>query len=203
MRDQWYGDGRDLVKWAALVHLADSLGIRRILQVAFYRPSDPPGTLSTGSGPASIPKAVLDHFRNLDRIQGLAKDAELEIEVLKDPWPDPELGRAGYIRSVVRRIAAPARRPMIVFLDPDTGIAPRRAGPEHVTQEEIRSIYEGLAAGDVLVFYQHARRRRDWLQTTRRLFAKAVGCRVQDVDTITCPEMVRDVAFLVITKRQA
>ena len=39
MRDQWYGDKRDMVKWAALLHLAQRERLSAILQVALYRPN--------------------------------------------------------------------------------------------------------------------------------------------------------------------
>ena len=40
MRDIWYADNRDLIKWGALFHLARVFEAVRILQVAYYRASE-------------------------------------------------------------------------------------------------------------------------------------------------------------------
>jgi hypothetical protein len=36
MKDEWYGDKRDLVKWGVLLHLAATFKATRILQVPYY-----------------------------------------------------------------------------------------------------------------------------------------------------------------------
>jgi hypothetical protein len=40
MKDQWYADNRDLVKWGVLLELCRQFHAIRILQVLCYRPSD-------------------------------------------------------------------------------------------------------------------------------------------------------------------
>jgi len=42
MKDTWYGDRRDLVKWGTLVHLARSEQIMTVIQVAFLRKGERP-----------------------------------------------------------------------------------------------------------------------------------------------------------------
>ena len=41
MRDWWYGDKRDIVKWGAILVLARKQSINTVLQVALYRPDSP------------------------------------------------------------------------------------------------------------------------------------------------------------------
>jgi len=207
VRDQWYADNRDLVKWAALVHLAESYGIRRIIQVAYYRPNNSDLTLKTTAGQVSFPGPVLEHFRNLDQIKGLAAATGLRIDVYKEPFEcDEALATREavgdhYTRQLVAELSESDRDALIAFLDPDTGIAPTRAGLEHVTPEEIRAIYDGLRAGDALVLYQHARRKGGWLEATRQAFARAVGAPEEDVETVTCPDLAADVAFYAIQRQ--
>ena len=43
----------------------------------------------------------------------------------------------------------------IIFLDPDTGLELERASLKHVLESELGEIWEQMAPGDVLVFYQH------------------------------------------------
>jgi len=39
MRDKWYADKRDLVKWGGIMHLLndESRGIKKVFQIAYYR----------------------------------------------------------------------------------------------------------------------------------------------------------------------
>ncbi len=209
MRDQWYGDKRDVVKWATLVHLAQSLGIRHILQVAYLRPSKLPATLKTRDGSARIPVAVLDHFRSINAIAHLAHETDLCIDVMDDPFETSaecprraDVGRE-YTERVVRKLRSCDGWPVIVFLDPDTGIAVSKAAFEHVAADETRAIYDALKPGDVLVLYQHAHRKPDWRVRTRRAFAAAIGLPERHIATFTCPELTNDVAFFVAEKAGA
>ena len=42
MRDRWYGDKRDLVKWGVLLNLATDHGAGKILQITYFRPGEWP-----------------------------------------------------------------------------------------------------------------------------------------------------------------
>ncbi len=206
VRDQWYGDNRDVVKWATLVHLARTHHIDRVVQVAFYRPSEIALRLKIDSGEVPVPKEVIDHFRNIEQIQALARATGLHINVFKEPFQpdegslDTRIFRVHYIERVVTALSNFSDARLITFLDPDTGIAPRRAGGEHVEPREIRTIYDALKANDMLVFYQHAPRKQHWLENARRAFAEAVRVDEHEVNTVTCLEAARDVAFFAVYK---
>ena len=209
MRDQWYGDKRDVVKWAVLVHLAQTHNLKRILQVAFDRPRAGVPPLTAGRRQVPIPQAVIDHFRNLERISGLGAATGLNLEVLRMPFPATESGckanvaREKYVNQVAARLRVRRRASLIAFLDPDTGLAPQQPDTKHVTADEVRQIYAALQAGDLLVLYQHARRTTGWLTDTRRGFADAVGRREEAIETLRCPELAHDVAFFAVRKGAA
>ena len=50
MRDQWYGDNRDLLKWSTLLHVALRERLSAILQLALHRPNAEWPTLSLLAG---------------------------------------------------------------------------------------------------------------------------------------------------------
>jgi hypothetical protein len=206
MRDQWYGDKRDVVKWAVLLQLAKTHRLKKILQVAFYRPSDRVPPLTAGWRQVPIPQAVIDHFRNLERICGLGEATGLEIEVYGEPFPAAEPARnvvdarEQYVNQVAARLRVRRRASLIAFLDPDTGMAPQQPDAKHVTADEVRRIYAALQTGDLLVLYQHARRTTDWLIDTRRAFSDAVRRSEKSVKTLRCPEIAHDVAFFAVRK---
>ena len=195
MRDHWYGDNRDLVKWGALVHLARREAVGLILHVAMYRPGPAALPLTTARGKVDPPAEVFRHFRDLDDIQRLAGVTGLAIEVLKAPFTD----RVAYFERVRARVRAPRGGPILVLLDPDVGLVPEMPGPEHVTSAEVAAVFEALRAGDVLVCYQHARKQKDWRGRARRAFANAPGMPSFEVEVLAS-ELARDVLLLAVTK---
>ena len=195
MRDQWYGDNRDLVKWSALVHLARREAVPAILHVAMYRPAPAPAPLVTAHGKVDPPAEVFRHFRDLDDIQRLAVVTGLEIDVVKEPFTD----RAAYFRRVCQRVTAPRGGPMLVLLDPDIGLAAETPGPEHVASAEVAAVFAALRQGDLLVCYQHARRQKDWRGRARRAFANAPGVPSFEVELLQS-EVARDVLLLAVKK---
>ena len=196
MRDQWYGDNRDLVKWSALVYLARREAVSAILHVAMYRPGSAPAPLATAHGKVDPPAEVFRHFRDLDDIQRLGVATGLAIEVVKEPFTD----RIAYFGRVCERVRAPRGGSLLVLLDPDVGLAPEIHGPEHVTSTEVAAVFAALRPGDLLVCYQHARRQKDWRGRARRAFANAPGMPSFEVEVLQS-EVARDVLLLAVKKK--
>ncbi len=197
MRDQWSGDGGDLLKWGALVHIAQREKLSAILHVALYRPDDEWATVKSSRGAVEIPAEVLRHFRNLDNLHRLSKPSGIRIEVFKAPFKD----RSAYFEKVRRRIESYREVSLVVFLDPDAGVAPNVAGPEHVTEGELRFVYDVLKPGDVLVCYQRSRRLKGWRGDRRRAFTLALGVSSQDVEVFDS-ELTRDGVLFSVTRSQ-
>ena len=190
MRDQWYGDNRDLLKWSTLLHVAQRERLSAILQLALYRPNAEWPTLRSSQGRVELPAQVVRHFRDLDDIQRLAKDAGIKIEVFKLPFQ----ARAQYFKDARRCVESLKEHPLLVFFDPDTGMAPEITGPEHVNAEEIHSVFRVMKQGDVLVCYQRARRQKDWRGDRRRAFTRALGVTSQEVEVFDS-DLAKDVVL--------
>lgn len=194
MRDRWYGDDRDVVKWSALIHLAQREAVSKVLHVAMYRVDRPPAPLTTAYGRVDLPPAVFRHFRDLNDVQRLAEATGLAIEVVKEPF----VNRASYFSSICDRVRA-QNMPVIVFLDPDVGLASELSGLDHVTSTEVAAVFASLHPGDHLVCYQHARRQKDWRGRARRAFANAPGVPSFDVEVLRS-ELARDVLLLAVKR---
>jgi hypothetical protein len=176
-----------------------------VLQVALYRPDRPNYHLIVDGTSEPIPVEVIRHFRDIDHIQQLAVNVKLKIDIHKDPFQwcaefhTREDFRKAYFREVSNKIKK-YNNPVIVFLDPDTGIAPENFSYEHITCQEIQTVLRAMKSGDVLLFYQHAQiGNRDWRKSTKATFDQAVGMGVP-VDTITCNEIASDVAFFAVER---
>lgn len=196
MRHQWYADGRDLIKWGVLFHLADSWNLKRVVQVAYLRPDAPRPTLECKAKTIKLSDLVWSHFRDIRDIKRLAKSSGLEIGLIEAPY-DPS-SRTAYLLKVIEQYRSEIKKPTAVFLDPDTGIAERHAKPEHVTSAEVSSIWNALAPSHWLILYQHSNRHKEWLPKKRDEFARAIGSRT--IETFRARTGARDVAFLCAIK---
>ena len=195
MQGLWYGDRRDRVKWGALLQLTQTRKISCVVQVAYFRHGEDP-VLQTPEGDVTLPAVVWNHFSNLRHIERLGEAAEIEILVLAQPF-DPRQRRR-YVADVVARLCT-VETPKIVFLDPDTGMAPSTSGPQHVTQADAAEIWGALSVGDLLVVYQHGDRTTTWRDD--RASSLSAACSGAPVQVIAGKGVASDVAMLWCEKR--
>lgn len=181
MKDKWYGDKRDLVKWGVLLHLASRYGASRIVQVAYYRPETiPPEPIEIDSRKCPMPDAVYKHFRNVMDIARLSSSS-VQIQVVNSMWSARARASGAYMQEVEAELAQlPIDSPCIIFLDPDTGLEPPKGKPklEHVLESELEQIWrKAVRVNDVLVFYQHKAGRKkgeSWIKPKKEQFESAL-----------------------------
>jgi len=198
MRNEFYGDKRDLVKWGSLLHLAELHNIKLILFAAYLRPDRTSLHLNVSRSRTHqtipLPDTVWRHFRNLHNMHELGRAAGITIDIFDDLFQD----REDYTRRLIKWIEHHPNR-KIVFLDPDNGLSPQHPDLKHVKPDEIAQIHGAMESGDILVLYQHARRTKTWLEDTRNEFARAVDADPESIVTIHSPG-VSDVAFFAAAK---
>jgi hypothetical protein len=198
VKDQWYGDKRDLVKWGALLILAEQHKTGKILQVAYLRPRRPEWIEIDGQA-HHLPQSVLDHFRDVRNIRGLRADPSVKVEVDSRPFVD----RVAYTEGLVQTITAVTDRgPWVIFLDPDTGLAPSKPGPEHVLDEEVATIWGVMLEGDVLAVYQHQTNRRGepWIEQKREQLERVLRLPLGSVRIASGRAIAGDVVLLYCAK---
>ena len=198
MRDIWYSDKRDLVKWGGLVHLCNLEQINIVLQVVYYRKNNFP-KLSFGDDQVDLPAEVTNHFRDLEDVRRLGTRTKITIRVLKDDFVHSS--RRTYTLKVCDEIAK-IKEQKIIFLDPDTGLAPETCKPEHVRVDEVAHIWNSLTSNDLLVFYQHRfwPKKGDWREIRKEQFADACKVDVRYVKTWHSKAIADDVIFFYIKK---
>jgi hypothetical protein len=184
MRDIWYADKRDLVKWGVLFCLAESVEAVRILQLAFYRPSEV-GRLVLDGQEQDIPEEVIAHFRNLRTIGSVASDIRVTVS-------DPVLEeRTPHLQAILALLRAFAQERCIVFLDPDTGLA-----------SEARTIWKAMKGGDVFAFYQHQTNRagQPWIEPKQHQLAETLEVEINAVKVASGPTIANDVVIFYMQK---
>lgn len=200
MRERWYGDRRDLVKWSCLLDLATRNQLRRIVYVACLRgdATERDALAQTFGGEAT--QAVWDHFRDLGSSVALAEKLGIQCDLVDQLFPASGDARRLYWDAVSEAVSK-GPRPSLVFLDPDTGLGSSTSGT-HVDADELQSVWSLLRAGEYLVFYQHAWRAQDWRLQAHRRFAGALDVPEDQVDCIQSA-VSKDVLFLVALKAEA
>jgi hypothetical protein len=161
MKDEWYGDKRDLVKWSGIIHLCEDNKIKTVIQVAYYSKGVSPIPNIEFDGQCIPPDAaVLNHFRDISDIKRLVRSKKIHIRPIKDLFN--RINRDAYHTRICHKISK-TKETKIVFLDPDTGLEPKksRCTRNHVKKGDIEKIWTSgcLKPDDILVLYQHARQR--------------------------------------------
>jgi hypothetical protein len=139
-----------------------------------------------------IPDRVWFHFSDLDRIKKLSDDGRT-VHVFSEPFAHQ--GRKKYIEDVITCLGV-TPKPCLVFLDPDTGVAPLTTTVKHVAEREIREIWNSLKSRDILLVYQHGTHvdeKDKWLATFETFKSACGGAHVTGIRS---PAIAGDVALL-------
>lgn len=195
MRDKFYSDNRDLVKWAVLHRLAENYNARKILQLAFYGPSEFPKVTIDGKL-HKIPQEVLSHFRDLRKIENI--NSKIQIAVFDNLFDN----RINYLNSVKKFLLRFQEETCVVFLDADTALEPQNPSLDHVLESEAKAIWRAIKCGDVYVFYQHQTNRagQPWIEPKQRQLEKALELGKDSIKVACGPEIAGDVVFFYAPK---
>ena len=138
MQDQWYADKRP-IKWGILLKLAEIFNAFRILQIMYYRPSEY-GKINIDGKDHDMPPEVLHHFRNHRAVKKIS--SSVNVTVFDSIFNVNN--RIGYEQKVLNLIQSFTMEKCLVFLDPDTGLAPNKPDDKHVLDREVNKIWHEM-----------------------------------------------------------
>jgi hypothetical protein len=197
MRDKWYGDNRDILKWSALLYIADRFNIRSIAQICYYRESEWPEILIDGTAHV-IPEPVRNHFRNVKAARTIRCNIPLFV------FDNVLDSRTTYMNEALKFIDSIHLRPTIIFVDPDTGLQPEKSKPslEHVLETDLNRIWHTLKSGEVLSVYQHETNKagKPWIEQKKAQFARSIGIDDQHIGIASSMKLARDVIMMYARK---
>lgn len=197
MRDRWYCDNRDLVKWGVLTHIAKKYKLYNILQIPYWRPENKyPHFRFQNEQPQQISNDVWKFFRKIQNIKSLGPTLGISINTLTAEFIPGQ--RDNYVREIKNEIGL-MKHPFLLFLDPDTGLQPKTCKAEHTSIDEIESLWRILQSHDWLVLYQHARHTREWVQSVTDQMTCL--CSNQKIYVARSEDVGKDVAFFCVQKQ--
>lgn len=174
MRNEFYADRKDVIKWSFLLRKASG---RRILYAAMLRPDVGKHGNDFEHYSNALPEVVaffeLERSaispgspRNLGRIRKLSPTIDLFSKSYEHRL------RSAYFEELTMQIDG---CPTLLFLDPDNGIAGKCWRGVHVCPDSLKTSWGALHRGDELAVYQHQFRDRQWREKRRRAFAESIG----------------------------
>jgi hypothetical protein len=197
MRDKWYSDKRDLVKWSVLLLIAKRHHSEKIFQIAYFRHSHY-GKFQVDEKEYEIPSEIFAHFRDIRNITKLTSQSE--IVVFEDEFGDREL-YVDNVKKFIRENAVGKR--CIVFLDPDTGLEPfGKPSHNHVLGKELKAIWQEIPPRWILAFYQHKTNRsgEEWVEPNRKQFSECIDIPLDNTKVAHGFGIANDVVFFFAVK---
>ena len=195
MKDIWFGDKRDLIKWSVLLHLADRINADRIVQIAYYRPGDFEEIDIDGER-IEIRREVKSHFRDIRSIMRIG--SSVKITVFDRPFEE----RRSYLEAAIEFIRKYSKERCVIFLDPDTGLQSKKPDFKHVLENEVRLIWGTLKENEIFAFYQHQTNRsgEPWVEQKREQLARALGVDMSSVKVASAKGVISDVVLFYCQK---
>ncbi len=195
MREVWFADHRDLIKWAVLVQVARTYGLKTIVQVPYWRPENNRRHFRFGNDRVAVADDAWRFFRDLRSVERLGDQAAMKVRVIGEEFSPTN--REAYSDCIIRHLQS-CNGPLLLFLDPDTGLQPKRTRGTHATEREVGRAWGEPRARDWLALYQHARRKSDWISDLSQQLSNI--CEGASVKVARGEEVGSDVAFLCVEK---
>ena len=202
MRDQWFSDVKDIVKWGVIDGLAsEHRRATRILYVAMRTRDDKKYRELVLDNGKSVPVAIYKFFRGIDRLGDLPWSSKVRFEPILEFF---EHRYRGAFFERVRVAISKGRKTgerTVLFLDPDTGIEPpKTVDKKHVKESELRELFGALEPNDLLSVYQHKTRDAKWLLRARSVLAKATARQLDSVEVHQGSDLTKQLAVLVVRR---
>lgn len=161
----------------------------------YWRPEKNRTHFTFRSRSTSVSDEVWQFFRDMRRIEQLGNQCRMIVDLVSEEFS--HANRNIYSDHISRHFKG-CPRPLLLFLDPDTGLQPKIPRVTHATENEVGRAWADLHAGDWLVLYQHARRKKDWVSAVSQQLRKL--CDGTTVEVARSENVGNDVAFLCARK---
>ena len=173
MRNEFYCDALDVLKWTGCLELARLHGVARIHHLAFLTPNRGRGEGNKRNDRRDADPGVRAYVRDEweafmadPRLKDVRRGALLSsylkpILVTVDARPFERRDRSLWIREAVRSLRN-FQQPAVILLDPYNGVGGKHPTEAHVRLEEFAVLFSSALAKSVVVVFQHQQRRRGW-----------------------------------------
>jgi len=165
MKNQYFGDNRDLFKYDLIWHIMQTGLINHFTFIPMLTEDDDTehgenrDRKKAKAGTENKPLVkFLDKYRvkskrNIKELEGFFKD---RITIYGKNKYFSHLQRKEYFKQIEDKLLSKS----LVFVDPDTGLQVERSGKEHILYCEVKDLYKRMDKNSILMIYQHYPRMR-------------------------------------------
>lgn len=164
MKNQYFGDDRDLFKYDLITMLIEEVpSLHRFTFIPLLTPDDDTGhgdiadrrDKAPGSGNPRLIE-ILDSCResgrrNISEIHRYFEEVGIPTYIHKEGCYLSHNNRGGYFAGLTNGALENA----LVFLDPDNGLEVKESCEKHVLVAELVDLYERMGTNSVLMFFQY------------------------------------------------
>ncbi len=187
MRNQFYGDAKDIQKWTVVFNVA-KIKSRSIYWVVMLCPDQATNHGRDSSAVSWADPIVASFFeeersagrKDLRRVAVLAEGMGIPIEINLAHFSNKS--RRTYMADVKAFLCdRSAIRRDVIFFDPDNGLAGATPKSEHLRIEDLLGVWNALREGDVAIIYQHRPRfaKDGWDSKKKDVIASILKTEVQ------------------------
>lgn len=210
MKNQYFGDRRDYVKYDLLLDLVDCRPNRRVTYIPMLTNNDDSyeglkTTFQAGCRRTTVHNFLQGAVANGQRDIRMNRQLMLEHKIEFMPYCDDCYFDARFRREYFDKIPTDWLGDSLVFIDPDIGLKPASMGEEaaltsekYLLNSDVQSVFQRMSEESILFIYQHLQR-----NAMRRL--DDLARKLSDlIDTLICEHVAAiaqsDVAFLIVVR---
>ena len=192
MRNELYGDDKDVWKWSVAIRCAKERN-QSIYWAVLLRPNAGEHGMEREFVPDALPGVpeffeqersliLMGYPRSLSRTTILCEDQGVKLFSKMDAYPASTSKREEYVESLVHAISIRGeKQKYLVFLDPDNGIGESDSNGMQIHKSHLSMVWESLEEGDTLgiVQFKHHVRDGDTPNSWPEVLRKDIAARLQ------------------------
>lgn len=175
MKNQYFGDNRDLFKYDLILHLIENVDCLNHFTFIPMLTEDDGRTdgnrrdyskARAGTRNDSLKRFLSERPKNIREIKDFFSSRSIPVTIHKENEYFSHNGRDDYFDGIEEKLLLNS----LIFVDPDNGLEVKRPNEKHVLYREVQKIIERMSKNSLLMIYQHFPR-----QEHRSYLEKRIG----------------------------
>ncbi len=207
MKNQYFGDNRDLFKYDLIYQIIKAGLVRHITFIPMLTENDDTkqgGERNRDKAKAGTKNSDLVEFlnelgektkRDVRQLKSYFQKKGIKMTIYKEGDYFSDDSRLEYFKQIGNELLSKS----LVFVDPDIGLEVKRTRDKHIKYLEVKSLYERIDKNSILMIYQHFPRVSHQEYLNRRC------TEIKETVTRDWPICIDDneVAFFFLTKDES
>ena len=161
MKNRYFGDNRDLFKYDLIYQIIRAVLVNHFTVIPMLTGNDDKGhgekrdRDKARAGKENrdlmsfLDECVAEGRRDIKQLESFFKNQCVKMKVYQKGFSHQQ--RGDYFKQAENELLPKS----LVLVDPDTGLEVKRSGEKHVLYSEVKSLYEHMDKGSILMIYQH------------------------------------------------